>query len=369
MSIRIGNLREEMHKARVDSFLTSTPSSFGPNVAGTNGWANVHWLTGYTGSNGIALVTKREAVFITDFRYIEQAKEEIKNSGFRLIIAERDLYSELGKLKPSMFGQAVGFEAENLTYQLFQTVKKLLKGKKLIPTTGIFGRLRAVKDKSEINHIRKAVKITDDVLREVLLMVKPGVTEYDLAVEIEHRFKTKGGGISFDTIVASGWRSALPHGKASKKKLKKGDFVTFDMGATYNGYSADMTRTVVLGKASAKQKEIYNLVLKAQLAALSVIKAGLHGREADAVARNIITEHGYGPQFGHGLGHGLGLVTHDTPTLSPKSDWILGEGMVVTVEPGIYIPRWGGVRIEDDVVITANGCTILNKSPKSLIEL
>ncbi len=369
MNLRLKKIRTKMKKLGVDSFITATPSNADPNVVGTNGWANVHWLTGYTGSNGLVIVSDRNAYFITDFRYKEQAARETKDSGFKLIIAERDLYSQLGKLKPSVFGAVIGFEEENLTYQYFKILRRLFKGKKVVATKGVFGELRAVKEDGEIRYIKKAVKITDETFAEVLSMVKSGVAERDLALEIEYRFRQKGGGIAFDTIVASGWRSSLPHGKASNKKIKKGEFITFDMGATYNGYSADMTRTVVLGKANKKQKEIYGIVREAQSLGISLVRAGIRGRDVDKEVRDFIAEKGYGKYFGHGLGHGIGLVTHDMPVLSPSSKWVLGGGMVVTVEPGIYIPGWGGVRIEDDIVVKKEGRKILNKSPKELIEL
>ncbi|MBD3232990.1 MAG: M24 family metallopeptidase [candidate division Zixibacteria bacterium] len=369
MTDRVKLVRKKMKELGVDSFITATPANADPNQAGTHGWANVNWLTGYTGTNGIAVVAKRSAYFITDFRYTEQAKKQTKDSGFSLRIAERDLYGELAEIKSSAFGKKVGIESENITVSIRKKLRKYLKNKKLVETEGAFSELRAVKDRSEVYHLRQATKITDESLQEVLQLVKPGIRELDLAVELEYRFRSKGGFIAFDTIVASGWRGALPHGKASTKKIRKGEMITFDIGASYKGYCADLTRTVVLGKANKKQKEVYNTVLQAQLAAIDAIKPGAHGKEVDRIARDYIDDAGYGEYFGHGLGHGIGLIVHDTPVLSPKSDWTLKEGMVTTVEPGIYIPNWGGIRIEDDVVVTSKGCSILNKSPKELIEL
>ncbi len=369
MTDRVKLVRKKMKELGVDSFITTTPANADPNQAGTHGWANVNWLTGYTGTNGIAVVAKRSAYFITDFRYTEQAKQETKDSGFSLRIADRDLYGELAKIKRSVFGKKIGFESENITILVRDKISKNLKKVELVKTEGVFSELRVVKDKSEMYNLRQAAKITDESLQEVLQLVKPGIRELDLAVELEYRFRSKGGAIAFDTIVASGWRGALPHGKASTKRIKKGEMITFDIGASYRGYCADLTRTVVLGKANKKQKEVYNIVLQAQSAAIDAVKPGASGKEVDRVAREHIADAGYGEYFGHGLGHGIGLIVHDSPVLSPKSDWVLQEGMVTTVEPGIYIPKWGGIRIEDDVVVTSKGCSILNKSPKELIEL
>jgi Xaa-Pro aminopeptidase len=202
-------------------------------------------------------------------------------------------------------------------------------------------------------------------------MVKPGVKERDIALEMQYRMIKRGAdGPSFDFIVASGQRSSMPHGIASDRKFRKGDLITFDFGCFYAGYPADVTRTVVLGKATAKQKKIYSIVLKAQLAAIEAARPGLATRELDKVARDIIIREGYGDNFGHGLGHGLGLdQVHSQPTVSSRSNETLAPGHVITIEPGIYIPNWGGVRIEDDLVITGKGNKNLTKLPKDLIEL
>jgi Xaa-Pro aminopeptidase len=196
------------------------------------------------------------------------------------------------------------------------------------------------------------------------------VKEQDLAAEIEFRFKKYGSSAPFfETIVASGKRSALPHGVASSKRIEKGDLVTLDMGAVYDGYTADLTRTVVVGKANKKQKEVYNIVLKAQKEAISKVKPKIKACDLDKVARDIIKRAGYDKYFGHGLGHGIGGLIHDSPLINPRNQQLLETGMVITIEPGIYIPNWGGVRIEDDVVITKKGCEILTKAEKKLLEL
>jgi len=204
----------------------------------------------------------------------------------------------------------------------------------------------------------------------ILNYIQPGIRENEIAAELEYQMKVLGAEkYAFDTIVASGYRSSLPHGIATDKKVKKGELITMDFGAKYQGYHSDITRTVVLGKATSRQKKIYNLVLKAQKAGCAYVKAGLTGKQVDAKARSIISKVGFGKYFGHGLGHGLGTVVHDSPSVSTMSKDIVKSNMVVTIEPGIYIPQWGGVRIEDDLVIKKNKSVILNKAPKELIEL
>ena len=227
-----------------------------------------------------------------------------------------------------------------------------------------------VKEKVELDLIAKAAKIADTAFEHVLGLVKPGVREMEIAAELEYQMSMLGSERpAFETILASGWRAALPHGLASEKKIAKGDFVTFDFGATVGGYVSDMTRTVVVGKPTSRQKKIYGIVQKAQEAGVKKIRAGVTGKAVDDVCRQIITKAGYGKQFGHGTGHGIGFYVHVGPRLSTLSTDLLQVNHVVTVEPGIYISGWGGVRIEDDVVVTRTGGRVLNKSPKNLLEL
>jgi len=240
----------------------------------------------------------------------------------------------------------------------------------LVPTENLVESISIKKEQNEIEKIKKAISITEQVFYEILDFVKPQAKEQDIAAEIEYRFKKYGSSAPFfETIVASGKRSALPHGVASGKKIEKGDLVTLDMGAVYDGYTADLTRTVVVGKANKRQKEVYNIVLKAQKQALSKVKPKIRACDLDKVARDVIKRAGYGKYFGHGLGHGIGGIIHEGPAVNPRNQQLLEPGMVITVEPGIYIPNWGGVRIEDDVLITKRGCEVLTKAEKKLIEV
>ena len=231
-------------------------------------------------------------------------------------------------------------------------------------------KLRMIKTDDEIRTIRRAAEIADEAFSHILTFIKPGVTELEVSNELEFFMRRLGASeSSFDTIVASGKRSALPHGVATGKTIENGDMVTLDFGALYDGYVSDITRTVAVGEPTEELKKIYHIVLEAQMRACSALKPGMTGKEADAVARDYIKDHGYGEAFGHSTGHGIGLEVHEGPGLSFRSDTVLKPGMVVTVEPGIYVPGLGGVRIEDDVLITEDGCELLTSSPKELIIL
>jgi Xaa-Pro aminopeptidase len=289
----------------------------------------------------------------------------------RKILAERDLISTLSEVKK--LGQKnlrVGYLDEFLTTRTLFTLKHLLTNVLWVPVRGLVESLMVVKDAEEIAKITIACGIVDTAFERILQIIKPGARESEIAAELEYQMKMLGSEKpSFDTIIASGPRSAMPHGIASQRKIRKGDFVTMDFGAIVEGYASDMTRTVVVGKATARQKRIYGLVKRAQAAGTRKARAGLAAKDLDKHVRTIIKRAGYGKQFGHGLGHGLGLLVHDQPRLSPLSDDTLATNMVVTIEPGIYIDGWGGVRIEDDIVIGRGRSKVLTKADKSLIEL
>lgn len=330
---------------------------------------HVRYLTGFTGSSGLLIIYGSKADFFTDFRYKDQAASEVK--GARVHIVKGALIAALKDFPLlNRRNRKYGFCSEYLTVAAQKRLKSALPDVLLIEGDKVFAELGWVKSSDEIRSITKAVKISDIAFNRILNLVTPGVREKELAAELEYQMIMLGSEkVAFETIVASGYRSAMPHGVASDKIVKKGDFVTFDFGATVNGYVSDITRTVVVGKATARQKRIYNLVLKAQLAGCRKVKAGIPAKKVDEACRKIITRNGFGKNFGHGTGHGIGYYVHVGPNLSALSKDKLMANNVVTIEPGIYISGWGGVRIEDDVVVTRNGGRILNKATKMLLEL
>jgi Xaa-Pro aminopeptidase len=348
MRKRLNLLYQKAREVGVDAFLVTNLS-------------NIRYLCGYSGSNGMLLVTRGGSYFYTDFRYQQQVHEEVR--GARAVIRERDLVSSF-PVEHTRGIRRLGFEKSFVTYGSYRTLQKQLKHTRLVPCANLTSGLRAVKDRGELEVIARAAGIADKVLKQILPLVKPGITEKELAAEIDYRF-LRFGGIAFETIVASGPRGALPHAQPGTRKLKKGDGIVFDIGARCHGYCSDMTRTVFLGRTDRKAREIYEIVLDAQLQALGSVRAGAKCADVDAVARNYIREKGYGREFGHGLGHGVGLEVHEAPGLSARSTDTLAANQVVTVEPGIYLPGVGGVRIEDDVVVTPTGRRVLSHLNKS----
>ncbi|WLR43899.1 Xaa-Pro peptidase family protein [Bacillus carboniphilus] len=329
---------------------------------------NCQYMTGFTGSSGVAIITKNHAAFITDFRYMEQATEQVK--GYEIIEHKQSLIKEVAKFIGKTGIKKLGFEQDSLNYATYSAYKEEMEDIQFAPVSKAVEKLRLIKSEAEIKILKEAVQIADDAFDHILSYIKPGVKETDVSNELEF-FMRKNGAVSssFDKIVASGHRSALPHGVASDKTIQSGEFVTLDFGAYYKGYCSDITRTVAVGEPNEKLREIYDVVLNAQLKGMQEIKPGLTGKQADAITRDYITEMGYGDYFGHSTGHGLGMEVHEGPGLSSRSDEELVPGMVVTVEPGIYIPGIGGVRIEDDTVITESGNESLSHSPKELIIL
>lgn len=328
---------------------------------------NIRYLTNFTGTAGVILITKSEAFFITDFRYAKQAREEI--SGYEIEICGQSnslmqtVFSQIQSLRISR----LGFETIHITHEGYSQLKENLDIE-LVPVKKVVETLRTIKTEGEINKIRKSASIADSAFLHILNFIKPGVTEIEVSNELEHFMRLNGATSNSSTIiVASGYRSALPHGVATDKVIEKGDMVTLDYGALYNGYRSDMTRTVAVGEPDTKLKEIYQIVLAALLRCTSAIKQDMPAKEVDAIVRDYITKQGYGKYFGHGAGHGIGLNIHEDPFFSKSSDQIVKAGMVVTVEPGIYIPDLGGVRIEDDIVIGEQQNEIITKSPRELI--
>ena len=327
----------------------------------------LRYSTGFTGSAGNAVLTPDGAYFLTDFRYKSQLKEQVLE--YEHVIMPTPLE---GMKSLSIFtgGGRIAFEADDVPVSKLAEFEKNFPDVEWVPTSLIIERIAAIKDEEEIENIHAAAKIVDTVFTEILEFIKPGISENDISAEISYRTKKAGSEVDpFEPIIASGERSALPHGISSAKRIETGDFVVLDFGATIGGYAADMTRTVVIGEPSERHREIYAVVLEAQKTAVSAATDGITGADLDAVARKVITERGYGEYFGHALGHGLGLDVHTWPRVSSANKEPLLAGMAVTIEPGVYIPDFGGVRIEDDIVLTENGCRNLTGSPKDLISI
>lgn len=329
---------------------------------------NRRYLTGFTGTTGYAIIGDRNAGFVTDFRYTEQAAKQCE--GFDIIENGNPLTEYLADTIKKYGITRLAYEDDYMTVAFYELLKEKLNGVELVPLKEAGNEIRIIKDENELLNIQKAAQIADAAFTHILGYIKPGVKENDIALELEYFMKKNGAsGNSFESIVASGIRSSMPHGVASDKEINMGDLLTMDFGCVYNGYCSDMTRTVVVGKANEEQKKIYDIVLKAQLEALAHIKPGVLGKDVDKIARDIISNAGYKDNFGHGLGHGVGLAIHEKPTLSPMGERVLEKNMVVTDEPGIYITGFGGVRIEDLVAVGEDGPIVYSKSPKELIEL
>lgn len=352
MKERIEKLRERFAGAGVEALYITNPE-------------NRFYLSGFTGTAGSLLLGLNNSYLFTDFRYTGQAARECPDYQ---VIETSGESSEV--LREYLTGEGIsllGLEGDYLTYNQFQTLKEKLGGVELKTVDGLVEELRARKDKDETAFIEEAVRLADEAFKEVLPLIRPGVPEREVALQLEYFMRRLGAeGAAFKTIVASGYRSALPHGVASSRIMAPGDFVTLDFGAVYNGYHSDITRTVVLGRPEKKQEEIYQLVLEAQMSAIESLRAGIKASDVDGAARRIIEQAGYGKQFGHGTGHGVGLSIHEKPRLSAKDQSLLEEGMVVTIEPGIYLPGWGGVRIEDTVLVLNGGCRVLTRTSKLL---
>ena len=328
--------------------------------------ATMGWLTGFSGSFGFALVSDDRAIFVTDSRYTLQAQTEVAGfevESFRSPTTGKMFLAELVK---RLGLNSLGFEASHLTYAMVEEYREAIEAE-LVPVKDVLSPLRMVKTEEEIAKIRRACELTDACFLHLQRMFTVGTSEYDIGLELEFFFRRQRAMVGFDPIVASGPNSAKPHGRASERKLETGDFLTLDFGAKLDGYNSDLTRTVVIGEPTSRHEEVYGQVLKAQVAALDAMLPGAKCHDVDARAREVLNERDLAQYFGHGLGHGLGTEVHDVGRLGPGSPHVLAVGQVWTVEPGVYIDGWGGVRIEDDVVIREGGVEILNASPKELL--
>lgn len=350
---RLDNLRAAIEEKGLDGLLVSDGD-------------NRRYLSGFVGSAGYLFVTGEGAVLATDFRYTEQAAEQAPDYRVDRISGKLDWLPELC----TEFGvEKLGFEADNITVSQFERFKQTLSDKgtetALKATSGLTLELRAVKDEHELGLLSRAIEIGDQAFDEVSAQISPGMTEAEVAERIERAVKSRGAeSISFETIVATGPNAARPHHRAGDTVIREGQTIVIDMGALYQGYCSDLTRTIVLGEADDKTKRVYDVVLSAQLAAIEMVEAGMTGSEADILARKVIQETGHGDDFGHSLGHGVGLQVHENPGVGPTSKGELKDGMVFTIEPGIYLPGWGGVRIEDIVVLEQRKARVLSKALK-----
>lgn len=355
MNTRIDKLRDMFSNYEIDGLLITSST-------------NRKYMSGFSGSTGYVLIGRNHSAFITDFRYVEQAKVECPD--YEIVDNQRKMNHTLKEKIEELGIRRLGFEKDYVTYAMYDSFVQLSSEVSMVPVSGLIEELRLIKNESELIKIKKAIEIADAAFSHILSFIRPGISEEEVALELEYFMRKRGAsGASFDIIVASGVRSALPHGRASSKLIEEGELVTLDFGAIYEGYISDITRTVAVGEISDQLREIYDVCLQAQLAGVNNIKAGMTGKEADAFCRDVISNAGYGEAFGHSTGHGIGLDVHEGPNASAVSEQILKPGMLLTVEPGIYLPGIGGVRIEDDILITDHGNEILSKSTKELIIL
>lgn len=329
--------------------------------------ANVRYLTGFTGSSGTLLVEKRQALFFTDFRYQEQSELEVGGNARIEIFKSSAMEAVLAYLKTTHI-KKLGVEGA-LWLDQYETLRKGFSGN-LMAVGPVVEKRRQIKGEEEFESLRQSFRIADRAFAKILRFIKPGRREFEIAARLEFLMRMEGSeGPSFDTIVASGERSSCPHAHPTERRVRAGEMLKIDFGAVFQGYHSDMTRTVFLGKATPRFREVYKIVLDAQAKAVKAIKAGAACLEIDRIARDHIAKKGYGEKFGHGLGHALGLNVHETPAYSPKSTDSLKAGMVLTVEPGIYLPGWGGIRIEDVYIVTEKDPIRLTGTSNALLEL
>lgn len=354
MSNRLEKLRDKLKETNATALLVTSPY-------------NLRYLTGFTGTTGLSVITMDAAYFITDFRYQEQVEKECL--GFEIIENKGPIMTEVAKLVAEKEIAVLGFEGDYMPFATYKQVATIVDAP-LVPVSGIVEGLREVKDESEIAIIKKACEIADAAFSHILTYIKAGMTEIQVANELDFHMRSLGAsGVSFETIVASGVRSAMPHGVASEKVIEQGDMITLDFGCYYKGYVSDMTRTIALGDPGEELRDIHQRVLTAQLKVTEAAKPGMTGVALDAVARDYFAELGCADAFGHSTGHGIGLEIHEGPNVSKVAEKAFVPGNVITNEPGLYFPGLGGCRIEDDLLVTETGVEVLTQSPKELIIL
>ena len=355
MAKRLANLRSQLAQNSLDAVIISQAE-------------NRRYLSGFTGSAGFLIVSQGKAFLATDFRYIEQAQAQAPD--FEIVRIKGDYAEWLPRLLSGIGATKLGFEARDVSFSTYRDLTKAVSETKqetnFIPTDNLVESLRAVKDDEELKHLEKAAALADAALAEVVPGVQPGISEKELAWRIESYLRRNGSEpMPFELIVASGPNSALPHARPTDKAIAAGEPVVIDIGAKVNGYCSDITRTICLGAEDTTFRRIYDIVLGAQLTAIATLQAGTSGEQADRLARAVIEQANYGDAFGHGLGHGVGLAPHEMPRLGTKSADILTDGMAFTVEPGIYLSGWGGVRIEDTVVLENGKVRTLTRARKT----
>ncbi len=351
---RLQKLRQKLAEKELDAIFVSQPE-------------NRYYLSGFDGSAGFLLITSQEAILATDFRYIEQVKRQAPD--YKIFQITNDVVNQFPELIAGLNLQKLGFEAKHITFAIYRQLNdvtgKMQSPLKLVPLDGLVESLRVVKEPEEIELITQATEISDSAFQHIEDIIRAGMTEREVAWEVEKFMRENGSqAMPFEMIVASGPNSALPHAKPSQRTIQSGEPVLFDFGAKVDGYSSDLSRTICLGTPDDSFKKVYDIVLGAQLTALATIKEGMTGEQGDSLARTVITEAGYTKAFGHASGHGVGLAAHESPRLGPGSAETLTSGMVFTVEPGIYLPGWGGVRIEDLVVMENGKARVISKARK-----
>jgi Xaa-Pro aminopeptidase len=355
MTDRLGKLRSRLAPEGLDAIIISQTE-------------NRHYLSGFTGSAGFLLISQQRAILATDFRYVEQAQSQAPD--FEVVQIRGEIAKWFPQLVSELEAQKLGFEGKSTSFSTYKELTDALGNAKrkisLHPTDGLVESLRAVKDKQELGLVEKAAGLADAALEYIVPRIKPGASEKEIAWEIESFLRRNGSeSVPFELIVASGPNSAMPHARPTDRAIFQGEPVVIDIGATVRGYTSDITRTICLGDGDSTFNRIYDIVLGAQLTAMATLQIGMTGNQADRLARIVIEQAGYKDSFGHGLGHGVGLATHEVPRLGTSSSDILAEDMVFTIEPGIYVSGWGGVRIEDMVVLEEGKVRPLTKTRKT----